>query len=37
MSDASSNLRVSLVQTDLVWDSPLANCGHVTVLLHVHN
>ncbi len=29
MSDASSDLRVSLVQTDLVWDSPLANCGHL--------
>jgi predicted amidohydrolase len=29
MSDATSNLRVSLVQTDLVWDSPLANCGHI--------
>lgn len=29
MSEATSNLRVSLVQTDLVWDSPLANCGHI--------
>ncbi len=29
MSEATSNLRVSLVQTDLIWDSPLANCGHI--------
>jgi omega-amidase len=27
MSLSSLNLRVSLVQTDLVWDSPISNCG----------
>jgi predicted amidohydrolase len=29
MSDSKADLRVSLMQTDLVWDSPLSNCAHL--------
>ena len=29
MSLSSLSLRVSLVQTDLVWDSPISNCGQL--------
>jgi len=29
MSDSKADLRVSLIQTDLVWDSPLSNCAHL--------
>jgi predicted amidohydrolase len=29
MSNSAPNLRVSLVQTDLIWDSPSSNCGHL--------
>lgn len=29
MSDSATDLRVSLVQTDLVWDSPSSNCANL--------
>lgn len=29
MSSSTLNLRVSLVQTDLVWDSPISNCARL--------